>query len=122
MNVKTAILKSSPNPLLLSLPQFLIFLQHLKDHVSFMFQEKGQVQILPDLLHLSLSLHFAEEVTKTKMLQDRCQDELHYAPLSVIVCSRLGCCSLARASSELCPPLIFCFFGELTRVEHPQEA
>ena len=47
--------ESSPYPLLLSFPQLLVLLQHLQDHVSFMFQQKGEVQILLRLLHWSLS-------------------------------------------------------------------
>lgn len=66
--VQVVLPKSSPYPLLLSLPQFLVFLQHLQDRLSFVFQQKGEVQILPVLLHWSLSLHSTGEFSQAKML------------------------------------------------------
>lgn len=49
--------RSSPYPLLLSLPQFLIFLQHLQDRLPLMLQQKGEIQILCSLIHWFLSLN-----------------------------------------------------------------
>lgn len=80
-----------------------------------MFQEKGEVQILPDLLHLSLSLHLAGEVTREKILQERCQNELHYARKSsslanvlliVVVLLVLAYCKV-RISSVSSSDLLF---------------
>lgn len=86
---------SSPYPLLLSFPQFLVFLQHLQDHVPFMFQQKGEVQILLDLLHWSLSLHSASEISQAKMLHGGSQKELHCAAKCSSFCNVLGCWSVS---------------------------
>lgn len=49
---------SAPYPLLLSLAQLLVLLQHPQDGVSLVLQQEGEVQvllaILPELLHPSV--------------------------------------------------------------------
>lgn len=62
--VAAAFAKSSPYPLLLLLPQFLVFLQHLQDRLPFVFQQKGEVQLLRVKLHWSLSLHSTGEFSQ----------------------------------------------------------